>query len=99
MSVAASRSARRPEGEEADMAEKHVRFTYEPDRIREPIIYEVGHRFQIVTDIRMADMDRDVGWVVLSLRGDEDEIERAIEWVRSRGVRVDDATLGDVVEG
>ena len=81
------------------MAEKHVRFTYEPDRLREPIIYQVGHRFQVVTDIRMADMDRDVGWVVLSLEGDEDEIERAIEWVRSRGVRVDDATLGDVVEG
>lgn len=81
------------------MAEKHVRFTYEPDRIREPIIYQVGHRFEVVTDIRMADMDRDVGWVVLSLTGDEDEIERAIEWVRSRGIRVDDATLGDVVEG
>ena len=31
--------------------------------------------------------------------GDADEIERGIAWAREQGVRVDDATLGDVVEG
>ena len=27
------------------------------------------------------------------------EIERALQWARDKGVRVDDATLGDIVEG
>lgn len=81
------------------MAEQHVRFTYEPALIREPLIYRLGHEFKVVTDIRMADMDQEVGWVVLSLHGDDDEIERALDWVRAKGVRVDDPTLGDVVEG
>lgn len=81
------------------MAEKHVRLTFSPELIKEPLIYEIGREFGVITNIRMADVDADVGWVVLGLEGDEAEIERALEWARSKGVRVDDATLGDVVEG
>ncbi len=81
------------------MATVHVRFTFEPDLIQEPLIYQLGHEFQVVTNIRMADVDASVGWVVLELEGEPDEIQRSIEWARSKGVRVDEPTLGDVVEG
>lgn len=79
--------------------EKHVRLTFSPDLIKEPLIYQLGREFQVITNVRMADVDAEVGWVVLGLEGEADEVERALEWVRSKGVRVDDATLGDVVEG
>jgi len=81
------------------MAEKHVRLTFGPDLIKEPLVYEIGREFGVITNVRMADVDETVGWVVLGLEGEEAEIERALEWARSKGVRVDDATLGDVVEG
>ena len=81
------------------MATKHVRLTFSPELIQEPLIYEVGHQFQVVTNVRMADVDKNVGWVVLELEGDVDEIGRALDWFRSKGVRIDEATLGDVVEG
>ena len=81
------------------MASKRVRFTFEPDQIKQPVIYELGHKFDVVTNIRMADVDDSVGWVVLELEGDAEEIGRSLEWAREAGVRVDDATLGDVVEG
>lgn len=81
------------------MAEKHVRLTFSPELIKEPLIYELGRDFTVITNIRMADVDAKVGWVVLGLEGDQDEIDRALDWARSKGVRVDDATLGDVVEG
>jgi len=80
------------------MATKRVRFTFEPQLIREPFIYQLGHEFRIVTNIRMADVDEQVGWVVLELEGDLDEIERGIRWAEAKGVRVD-PILGDVVEG
>ena len=79
--------------------EKHVRLTFSPDLIKEPLIYQLGQEFQVITNIRMADVDSKVGWVVLGLEGDAAEVERALDWVRAKGVRVDDATLGDVVEG
>jgi ABC-type methionine transport system ATPase subunit len=81
------------------MTSKHVRFTFEPDMIKEPVIYQLGHEFKVVTNIRMADVTNSVGWVVLELEGEADEIDRSLEWARAKGVRVDEATLGDVVEG
>ena len=80
------------------MAKKRVRFTFEPQLIREPLIYQMGHQFQVVTNIRMADVDEQVGWVVLEIDGEADEIERSIRWAEEKGVRVDPIT-GDVVEG
>ena len=47
----------------------------------------------------MAAVERDGGWVVLGIEGESDEIERGLQWAREHGVRVDDATLGDIVEG
>lgn len=81
------------------MASKHVRLTFSPELIKSPLIYDLGHKFEVVTNIRMADVEQSVGWVVLELTGDADEIERSLAWAREQGVRVDDATLGDVVEG
>ena len=60
------------------MATTHVRLTFSGDEVKRPLIYELGHEFKVVTNIRMADVDRDVGWVVLELEGDEDEIERSL---------------------
>ena len=81
------------------MATRHVRLTYSQQLIKEPLIYNMGHQFQVVTDVRMADVGPTAGWVILEVIGEEDEIERALTWAREKGVRVDEATLGDVVEG
>lgn len=79
------------------MATRRVRFTFEGDAVKEPVIYLLGHEFQVVTNIRMADVEHDFGWVVLELDGDHDEIDRALEWVAAKGVRID-PVAGDVVE-
>ncbi len=80
------------------MAVKRVRFTFPEQLIREPIIYNLGHEFRVITNVRMADVDENTGWVILELEGDADEIERSLTWAQDRGVRVDPVT-GDVVEG
>lgn len=80
------------------MASRRVRFTFEPELIREPVIYRIGHLYEVVTNIRMADVDEQVGWVILEISGEPDEIERAIAWAEEQGVRVD-PLAGDVVEG
>ncbi len=77
---------------------RRVKFTFPPSLVTEPVIYQLGQRFQIVTNIRRADVRENMGWVVLELEGDESEIERGLEWVRSMGVRVDPVS-GDVIEG
>ncbi len=80
------------------MAKQKVMFTFPPDLIGEPIIYNLGQQFKVVTNIRRADVSEDKGWVVLELEGEEKDIEQGIAWVTAKGVRVDPVT-GDVVEG
>ncbi len=80
------------------MGKQRVKFTFPTDLITQPIIYELSHKYQVVTNIRRADVRENVGWVVLELEGEEDEIDRGIEWVGSLGVRVDPVS-GDVIEG
>ena len=80
------------------MAKQRVRFTFSSTLIPEPIIWELGHEFPIVTNIRRAQVEEEMGWVVLELTGDQAKIDEGLEWVRSKGVRVD-PVVGDVVEG
>ena len=80
------------------MATHRVKFTFLQQLITLPIIYELGKEFNIVTNIRRADVTEDRGWVVLELVGDMEEIERGLDWVAAKGVRVD-PVQGDILEG
>jgi hypothetical protein len=80
------------------MVKRRVKFTFPPELIKEPIIYNLGQQFKVVTNIRRADINGDKGWVVLELEGEGEDIERGIVWVTGKGVRVDPA-IGDIVEG
>ena len=80
------------------MVKKRSKFTFPPDLVTQPIIYHLGKEFDIVTNIRRADVTENQGWVVLELEGDEEEINRGLAWVSDQGVRVD-PVVGDIVEG
>lgn len=80
------------------MGKQRVKFSFPTEKVKEPIIYLLGRRFEIITNIRRADVREDIGWVVLELDGDDSEIERGLDWVSSAGVRVDPVS-GDLIEG
>ena len=80
------------------MGKRRVKFTFPTALITEPVIYNLGQKFQIITNIRRADVREDMGWVVLELEGDEGEIDQGLKWVRNTGATVD-LVSGDVLEG
>ena len=80
------------------MSKKRIKFTFPQELITEPVIYQLAQKFNIVTNIRRADVREDMGWVVLELDGDENEINNGLEWVAATGVRVDPVG-GDVIQG
>ena len=73
----------------------HVQFP--EDKIKEPVIYQIGHEYKVVTNVRRADVRETTGWMDLELTGDSTEIERAIVGLRTKGVTVDPIEL-NVVE-
>ena len=74
------------------MAKKRVVLTFASDSISEPIIYTLGQQFNIVTNIRQAELAEDKGWIIVDLDGENKDIEAGLTWAISKGVRVEPAT-------
>ena len=64
-------------------------LTYPANRIKEPLIYELGHKFAVTTNIGGVTVSDTIGLAALELGGTRKEIERAIAWLRVRGVTVE----------
>jgi len=64
-------------------------LTYSESLIKEPIIYHVGHKFRVVTNIRGASISDKIAIVALELDGTQDEIDKAVAWIAEQGVKVE----------
>ncbi|HYC57532.1 MAG TPA: NIL domain-containing protein [Candidatus Binatia bacterium] len=71
------------------MAVHRFYLTYSQERIKDPIIYQVGKMFRVVTNIRGASISDHIGIVALELDGQIDEIEKAVAWIADQGVKVE----------
>jgi ABC-type methionine transport system ATPase subunit len=80
------------------MAKRQVMFTFTEQLTKEPIIYDLGIKFNVITNIRRADISDCMGWAVLELEGNDKDIEKGLAWVTVKGVRVD-PVVGDIIEG
>jgi len=66
--------------------------------VTNPVIWELGQKFKIVTNIRQASVTDEIGLVSLSLSGERDEIKRAIAWLEELGVKVEPVEI-QTIEG
>ncbi len=71
------------------MPTRQVKLTFAGQVGREPVIYQLGKNFGLITNIRRADVAGDEGWVVVDLEGEAAEIERGLAYCRERGVVVE----------
>ena len=67
---------------------------YPPKFIKKPFIYEVGHKFKVVTNIRQATVTDEIGIVCLELDGAHGEVAKAIKWLVNQGVNVEPVEIG-----
>jgi hypothetical protein len=67
---------------------------YPPKLIKKPFIYEAGHKFKVVTNIRQASVTDEIGIVCLELAGSRAEVDRAIVWLEKSGVNVEPVEIG-----
>lgn len=71
------------------MALQRFYLTYSQEQIKEPIIYWVGHKFRVVTNIRGASVSDHIGIVALELEGEQAEIDKAFRWIAEQGVSIE----------
>jgi ABC-type methionine transport system ATPase subunit len=71
---------------------------FQPKLVTQPIVFELGHKFKVVTNIRQASVDEEIGIVSVEIDGEEEEIERAIAWLEQMGVKVEPVEM-NTIEG
>jgi hypothetical protein len=49
----------------------------------------VGKDFDLVTNIRRANIDEGHAWVILEMEGTEESVAKALRWLAEQGVQVD----------
>jgi ABC-type methionine transport system ATPase subunit len=70
---------------------------YPPRLIKQPFIWEVGHKFKVTTNIRQASVTDEIGIVCLELDGPREEVKAAIKWLEKNGVNVEPVEI-NVIE-
>jgi ABC-type methionine transport system ATPase subunit len=78
-------------------ASVRVHLTFPEELIREPVISRLVRSLDVEVNIRRANVDERVGWMICELDGAPGAVESAIRWLEEKGVEVN--RLGDVVEG
>jgi molybdopterin synthase sulfur carrier subunit len=68
---------------------RRVILTFPPQLIKEPVIYNIGHQFRVITNIRSANVSENVGWVTLEIDGEEEEYLKALDYLKKIGVKVE----------
>ncbi len=65
-----------------------VRLTFPQQLLGQPIIYELIHRFDLLTNIREARVTEQEGMLVLTVRGGCERVRQGLAWAEEQGVQV-----------
>ena len=67
---------------------------YPPKLITRPVIWELGRKFPVVTNVRQASVTDEIGIVCLELSGPRPAVKGAIRWLEELGIKVEPVEIG-----
>ena len=70
------------------IVQRRYSLTYPLDLLDKPILYTLIRRFDILTNIRRANVTGQEGWLIVDMEGEETEIEAGLSWAKEQGVEV-----------
>lgn len=78
------------------MAVRKYFCTFPQDLISEPIIsHTLGADFGVIPNIRAASITDTMALVAVEIEGEDDAIDRSVDYMRERGVKVEEMQDGD----
>jgi ABC-type methionine transport system ATPase subunit len=73
----------------AGMTRGKFYLTYPKKLVKEPLIYQMARKFDLVFNVRSASVSEFIGIIALELDGRPETIEAAVAWFREQGVTVE----------
>lgn len=79
------------------MAKKMVHLVFPQKLIKEPVIFTMAKKYNVVPNIRRARVTETVGEMTLELSGTKEALEKGRKYLEKAGVKVE-PLIGDIVE-
>jgi hypothetical protein len=70
---------------------------YPPRLIKQPLLWQLGQKFKVITNIRQVSVTDEIGIVCLELDGKRQDVKAAIQWLEKIGVKVEPVEI-NVIE-
>ena len=81
----------------ASSEKRRLWLMYPPRLITSPIIWELSTKYNLITNIRQAEVRDEIGIICLELEGARDALKKATTWLERRGVKVEPVEI-NVIE-
>ena len=91
----AAKPKNKPTGQDT-VQQTRLWLMYPPKLIKKPLIWELGPKFKIVTNIRQCSVSDEIGIVCLELDGKRQEVKAAIKWLTKSGVSVEPVEISAI---
>ena len=76
---------------------KRVKLTFPQHLVKEPVIFTMAKKYDVMPNIRRARVTETVGEMVLELEGTDENLEKGIQSLRDQGINVE-LIEGDIIE-
>ena len=76
---------------------RRVKLTFPQNLIKEPVIFTMAKKYDVLPNIRRARVTDTVGEMILELEGAEENLEMGIKSLRDQGVEVE-LIEGDIIQ-
>ncbi len=81
----------------ASSEKRRLWLMYPPRLITSPIIWELSTKYNLITNIRQAEVRDEIGIICLEIEGARDALKKATTWLERRGVKVEPVEI-NVIE-
>lgn len=78
---------------------KNIHFEFSQDLVREPLLYQINRSFDVVVNIRGASVSDEGGFIALELEGEEEELQRVMDYLGGQGVKLGEGLGGEAGSG
>ena len=79
------------------MAKRLVKLTFPQKLIKEPVIFTMAKKFDVMPNIRRARVTEKIGEMVLELAWEDKNLEKGIAYLTKVGVIIE-PIVGDIIE-
>ena len=74
-----------------------VKLIYPRHLIREPVLFTMAKKYDVITNIRRARVTENIGEMIIELEGDEKKLKDGIQFLKEKGIKVE-LIIGDIME-